>query len=252
MQLTLSFLKLGLHLSKIFSLHRAKVIGLICASVKARKLLLQALDFLVCLLDSFNFLLLQLKHLGLNQVVLLLKFAILAAESVLKIFECFTLLLILAFPKFFLARDSLNLRLSLIHNLLLAQFEALLKTTRAFITGLLQLLDLAVHELDLLGQKCLLATTLKFKLHGFILNLLQLTSCLLEFLIHLGLFLVNLVAHQFKLTCLLRQGFRVSVKLVSDAGNLLVLVEVLRHETVNSGIEFNALGLKMLNLLVKG
>ena len=131
-------------------MHRAKVIGLVSASVQACQLLLQALDLLVRLLDSLDFLLLELEQLSLDQVVLLLKLTIFTTERVLEVLQGLALLLILAFPEFLFAGDSLNLRLSLIDDLLLAKFKPLLKTTLALITGLLQLLNLAVHELNLL------------------------------------------------------------------------------------------------------
>ena len=39
---------------------------------------------------------------------------------------------------------------------------------------------------------------------------------------------------------------------MSHACNLLILFEIIRHKSVNSGIEFDSLGFEVLNLLLEG
>ena len=109
------------------------------------------------MLSCLILLYLHLLHLTLEQVVLLLELTVLATEGVFQLFQSFTLLLILALPKLFLTSDALYLGLGLIEDLLLSRLQFVIKAALCIFAGLLHFFNLAVQELDLLGEQGLFA-----------------------------------------------------------------------------------------------
>ena len=121
-------------------------------------------------------LLLELLIVSLQLVDLLLKIGVFTTKRCLELLQSLSLLLILALPELFFACDTLNLALSLVLHLLSSLLHLVIEVAREFFIGLLKLFNLAIEELYLLLEKCLFASRLKLKLHGLILDFLQLLS----------------------------------------------------------------------------
>ena len=64
-----------------------------------------------------------------------LEFAVFATKRVLDIFECFAFLLVLALPELLLARDTLDLRLSFIKDLLPASLELIIEVAGSLVAS---------------------------------------------------------------------------------------------------------------------
>ena len=62
-----------------------------------------------------------------------LELAVLATKGVFDIFECFALLLVLALPELLLARDTLDLRLSFIKDLLPASLKLIIEVAGSLV-----------------------------------------------------------------------------------------------------------------------
>ena len=85
------------------------MIRLVRTRVQIRQLRLQILYLICSLLCRLILLTLHFLHLCLERIILLLKLAVLASERILELLEGFAFLLVLAFPEFLLAGDSLHL-----------------------------------------------------------------------------------------------------------------------------------------------
>jgi len=184
--------------------------------LKLRDLLVE-LAFFVLALD------LLLLGLALLDGCLLLKVTDFLAELCLQVFQCLSLLFVFLFPELFLLRDTFDLSLGVLLNLLPDDLHLVVEHLLAFFVGALQVFNPVVEEFNLLVQKRNLPTGLKLALHRIV---LQLTNCkLLLFTAIDELFALLFMQQQSRLvlSCTLVKHILRTFRLRRQLSDLLIL-----------------------------
>ena len=119
---------------------------------------------------------------------------------------------------------------------LLSNLEFVVKGALGIFAGLLELFNLAVEELDLLSEQGLFTTRFKFQLHCLVLHFLELRPGSFKFLSDLSFLFVHLASRLVQICSLSRQSIRIPVQFMSQARNLLILLQALTHKLIDSSI----------------